>query len=93
MEEGKPESKPEVITEQGAQEEVIEPLKDVENTTKALINDIVLKDNFDGSENQKKFFKANDLVPVFLQILSFIITFCFFNTRKIISRSLGVRYL
>jgi len=63
MEEGKPESKPEVITEQGAQEEVIEPLKDVENTTKALINDIVLKDNFDGSENQKKFFKANDLVP------------------------------
>lgn len=36
MEEGKPESKPEDITEQGKQEEVVEPLKDRESTAKAL---------------------------------------------------------
>jgi hypothetical protein len=46
MEEGKPESKPEVITEQGAQEEVVKPLKDIESTANTL-NEI-------GGENDLK---------------------------------------
>jgi uncharacterized protein YwbE len=40
-----------------------EALKDVESTAKALLNDIVRKEGFNGSENQKKFFKASNLVP------------------------------
>ena len=38
-------------------------LKDVESTTKALIVDIVQKDDFDGSKNQEIFVKASNLVP------------------------------
>jgi hypothetical protein len=50
-------------TEAKAEVKPAEALKDVESTKKALLNDIVRKEGFDGSENQKKFFKASRLVP------------------------------